>query len=56
MVMVISSVIKHVALFTAYFKYPRINQTKIQLQWKPLNKAPSGIAKPALINGCSFIR
>ena len=26
------------------------------LQWKPLNRAPSEIAKPALINDCSLIR
>jgi len=28
----------------------------ILVQWKPLNRAASGVAKPALINGCSFIR
>jgi len=57
MFVVIYSVVKHVELFTALLQISRkINQKKIQLELKLLNRAPSGIAKPALINGCSFIR
>jgi len=57
MFMVIYSVVKHVALFTALLQISwKINQKKIQIQWKPLSRAPSGIAKPAPINDCSFVR
>jgi len=43
MFIVIYSVVKHVALFTALLQISRkINQKKIPSEWKLLNRAPSG--------------